>query len=295
MPEPSARVLNPDAPPRVAYLGPPGTFTHAAALGFLGDGASYVDLPTIDDVFDAVRCGDTTFGVAPIENSTEGAVTRATDALISGGAMIRAERVVEIEHCLMSIAQSPNEIDRVYSHPQALAQCRVWLRSHLPGVPLVHVSSTAAAARDALSDPRGAAIGGRMAAELHTVPILCDGIHDDSDNATRFVLLAESDAPPTGDDKTTIVFAVHDARGALRRVLQVLDDYAINLTRIESRPSRRRAWDYVFVADLDGHRVDQGIRGATATLSTMCAMLRVAGSYPRHREAVTTRDAAMLD
>ncbi len=296
-----ARVVTLDTPeppgtsPRVAYLGPPGTFTHAAALGFFGDHASYVELPTIDDVFDAVRFGDTLFGVAPIENSTEGAVTRATDALISGGVMIRAERVVDIEHCLMSTARTMNEIERIYSHPQALSQCRAWLRSHVPHASLVQVSSTAAAVRDALADPRSAAIGSRVAARLHAVPIVCDDIHDDSDNATRFVLLADSDGLPTGDDKTTIVFAVHDARGALLRVLQVLDDHGINLTRIESRPSRRRAWDYVFVADLDGHRVDERIHDATAVMSTMCAMLRVAGSYPRHREPTTTHDAATDD
>ena len=282
----------PGAPARIAFLGPAGTFTHAAARGLFGGEPNYIDAPTIDGVFDAVRFGDADFGVAPIENSSEGPVTHSVDALIEGGVMIRGERILEVNQCLMSVAPSLDGISRVYSHPQALAQCRDWLARHLPRAELVNAASTAAAAREAATDPASAAIGSRMAGELYALPVLRERVQDESGNATRFVVLGTTDAPRTGDDKTTIIFAVHDVRGALRRVLQVFDDRGVNLSRIESRPNRRRAWDYLFVADLDGHRDDANIRDATAALIAICPMLRHLGSYPRHREAVDTRGAA---
>lgn len=286
------RVQAPAEPPRVAFLGPAGTFTHAAARGLFGHEPSYIDAPTIDGVFDAVRYGDAEFGVAPIENSTEGPVTHSVDALIEGGVMIRGERILEVNQCLMSVAPTLGAIERVYSHPQALAQCRDWLAHHLPRADLVNAASTAAAAREAATDPAGAAIGSSMAGELYALPVLRERVQDESGNATRFVVLGTTDAPRTGDDKTTIIFAVHDVRGALRRVLQVFDDRGVNLSRIESRPNRRRAWDYLFVADLDGHRDDANIRDATAALIAICPMFRHLGSYPRHREVIVTRGAA---
>ena len=285
------RAQMPGEPLRVAFLGPVGTFTHAAARDLFGYEPKYIDAPTIDRVFDAVRYGDAEYGVAPIENSTEGPVTHSVDALIEGGVMIRGERVLEVNQCLMSVASSLDAIGRVYSHPQALAQCRDWLAHNLGRAELVNASSTAAAAREAATDPAGAAIGSRMAGELYALPVLRERIQDEAGNATRFVVLGTTDAQRTGDDKTTIIFAVHDVRGALRRVLQVFDDRGVNLSRIESRPNRRRAWDYLFVADLDGHRDDENIRDATAALITICPMLRHLGSYPRHREALPPRDA----
>jgi chorismate mutase/prephenate dehydratase len=268
---------------KVAFLGPAGTFTHAAARELFGLAARYSEAGTIDGVFDAVRRGDAAFGVVPIENSTEGSVTRAVDALIDGGVLIRRELVLDVSQCLMSVATGLTEVARVYSHPQALAQCRVWLATNLANAQLVQTPSTSAAAREALADANGAAIGSRLAAELYDLPVLRDKVQDVAENATRFVMLATEDAPRTGRDKTSLAFAVHDARGALLRVLEVFDRNDINLTRIESRPSRQKVWDYVFLADLDGHREDENVRAALAVLDDKCPMLRILGSYPKHR------------
>ncbi|HEY9225268.1 MAG TPA: prephenate dehydratase [Gemmatimonadaceae bacterium] len=269
--------------PRIAYLGPAGTFTHAAARKLFGPSACYEEAATIDGVFDAVRRSDATYGVVPIENSTEGSVTNTVDALIDGdGVVIRRELLLEVEQCLISAAPSLADVARVYSHPQALAQCRAWLATHVAGAQLVPTASTVAAVQEAINDPSAAAIGSRLAAELYHVPVLHRGVNDIAENATRFVVLATEDAEPTGDDKTSVTFAVHNERGALRRVLEIFDDHGINLTRIESRPSRRKAWDYVFLADLDGHREDENIKAALAMLSERIPMLRSLGSYPRY-------------
>jgi chorismate mutase/prephenate dehydratase len=272
-------------PVNVAFLGPAGTFTHAAARELFGLGARYCEAATIAGVFDAVSRGEAAYGVVPIENSTDGSVTGAVDALIEGDLMIRHELVLEVSQCLMSIATGLTEIERVYSHPQALAQCRVWLARNFAGAHWGQAPSTAAAARDALADPASAAIGSRLAAELYGIPVIRDQVQDLANNATRFVMLARDDAPRTGRDRTTVVFAVHDGRGALRRVLEVFDDHDINLTRIESRPSRQRAWDYVFLTDLDGHRGDANVGAALRALETACPMMRCVGSYPRHSVA----------
>ncbi len=266
---------------KVAYLGPAGTFTHAAARELFGLSVRYVEAATIQGVFEAVVRGHAAHGVVPIENSTEGSVTEAVDALIDGDLLIRRELVMRINQCLLSTAVSLNEVRRVYSHPQALAQCRRWLAAHRGDAQVVPMPSTSAAAREALVDPDGAAIGSRLAAELYALPVLREGVQDLANNVTRFVVLATEDAPWTGDDKTTLTFAVRDSRGALLRVLEVFDKHDINLTRIESRPSRQKAWDYVFLADLEGHRDDDNVRQATAILIERCPMLKHLGSYPR--------------
>jgi chorismate mutase/prephenate dehydratase len=272
-------------PPKVAFLGPAGTFSHAAARELFGLAVRYSEATTIEGVFDAIRRGEVTYGVVPIENSTEGSVRDAIDALIYGDLSIRQELVLEVNHCLMSTAGGLTGIARVYSHPQALAQCRGWLAKHLANAQLVQTPSTAAAAREAVSDAAGAAIGTRLAAELNGLPVLRERVQDLSTNVTRFVMLARDDAPPTGNDRTTLTFAVQDQRGALRRVLEVFDEHGINLTRIESRPSRQKAWDYVFLADLDGHRQDAPVASAITVLVARCPMLRVLGSYPRAERA----------
>lgn len=270
---------------RVAFLGPAGTFTHEAAQAMCGADAHYDPCATIEAVFDAVRDGLAPRGVVPIENSTEGSVTQALDRLLDGGVQIAGEMVLEIAQSLASHATNLADVERVYSHPQALAQCRRWLAANVGHARLVESSSTAAAVRHAAGDHRGAAIGSLFAAELHDVPVLRDRIHDVEHNATRFALLAPSDSPRTGDDKTTIAFAVHDEQGALLRVLAIFDANGINLSRIESRPSRQRAWDYVFAADLEGHREDANVARAMSELAAKCPMFRSLGSYPRFRGA----------
>lgn len=273
--------LSVEEPLRVAYLGPEGTFTQLAARHLFGLQARYRESATIDAVFDAVGSEDATYGVVPFENSTEGAVSMTSDALLDSELMIRQEYILPIANCLLSHATSLSQISTVYSHPQALAQCRSWLSKHLPRAQVVQTTSTAAAAREAASDGQAAAIAAAIAADIHGVPILRASIQDRAENATRFVVLAHQDAPPTGHDRTTIAFGVADEKGVLRRVLSVLENADVNLTRIESRPSRTRAWHYVFLVDLEGHRSDPPVARALAAVAKSTDFVKVIGSYPR--------------
>ncbi len=266
----------------VAFLGPEGTFTHAAARTWFGERRVLSPVATIDAVVGAVREGIAEFGVVPIENSTEGSVNHTLDALIEGGALIVGERVLPIRHALASFAPEP---PRIYSHPQAFAQCRRWLSVHCPGAILIASESTVAAVRAALADVDGAAIASRWAAEKHGLPVRFDGIQDRADNRTRFVLLSRHDAPSTGDDKTTLAFALHDAKGALRRALGIFERHELNLCRIESRPSPHRAFEYIFVVDVEGHRDDANLAAGLTELRAHCDALHVLGSYPVCREA----------
>lgn len=266
----------------VTFLGPEGTFSHMAARHLFGLAARYREAATIEGVFDAVRTGDAAYGVVPIENSTEGSVTTTADALIESDLKVRQELVLEVAHALLArTGSSLTSIERVYSHPQPLAQCRLWLAKNLPHAQLVQTASTVVAAREALADERGAAIASRLAAEIiGGLDVVRDGIHDRAENATRFFVIGHTDAPRTGRDKTTAAFNVPDGRGALRRVLGVFDDAGVNLTRIESRPSRQKRWDYVFLADLEGHREDEPVARALAELRKQVELVKVLGSYP---------------
>jgi len=273
--------LSLEEPLRVAYLGPEGTFSQMAARTLFGLQARYRDAATIEAVFEAVASGDAAYGVVPFENSTEGAVASTTDALLGGELRIRQELVLPIEHCFLSRARSIGEVTTVYSHPQALAQCRAWLAKHAPRAQIVQTPSTAAAAREAREDERAAAIGAAIASEIHDVPILRAAIQDRRENATRFVVIARQDAPPSGRDRTTILFGLRDEQGALRKVLSDFEDAGVNLTRIESRPSRTRAWSYAFLVDVEGHRTDPEVARALAAIARRTDFLSVAGSYPR--------------
>ncbi len=273
--------LSVEEPLRVAYLGPEGTFSQLAARRLFGLQARYRECATIEAVFEATSSGDTTYGVVPFENSTEGAVNMTSDALLEGHLLIRQEYVLPVAHCLLSRATSLSRITTVYSHPQALGQCRSWLAKHLPRAQVVQTTSTAAAAREAHTDERNAAIAAEIAAEIHNVPIVRSNIQDRAENATRFVVVAREDAPPTGEDRTTLAFGVADEKGALRRVLSVLEEADVNLTRIESRPSRTRAWHYLFLVDVDGHRKDPGLARALARVKKSADFVKVIGSYPR--------------
>jgi chorismate mutase/prephenate dehydratase len=272
-----------EQPIKVAYLGPEGTFSHAAARALFGLAARYSEAATFEGVFDAVARRDAQHGVVPIENSTEGSSNTAIDALIDGELLIRAELELEVSQCLLTGAAGLASIERVYSHPQPLGQCRMWLAKNLAHVQLVQSPSTAAAVREAVSDPRGAAIAGRLASELYGLPIVRERIQDRPDNVTRFALMSLEDAPRTGDDKTTIAFSLLEGhgRGALMRALAILDEEKINLTRIESRPSREKPWDYVFLADIEGHREDVHVARALQRLRDKCPLVKHLGSYPK--------------
>jgi chorismate mutase/prephenate dehydratase len=272
-----------EQPIKVAYLGPEGTFSHAAARALFGLAARYCEAATFEGVFDSVTRRDALHGVVPIENSSEGSSNTAIDALIDGELFIRAELELEVSQCLLTSAAGLASIERVYSHPQPLGQCRVWLAKNMAHVQLVQAPSTAAAVREALADPRGAAIAGRLASELYGLPIAREKIQDRPDNVTRFALVSLEDAPRTGNDKTTIALSLREGhgRGALMRALAILDEEGINLTRIESRPSREKPWDYVFLADLEGHRDDANVVRALARLRDKCPLVKHLGSYPK--------------
>lgn len=274
-------------PLKIAYMGPEGTFSHAAARGFFGLAATYTETTTIEGVFDAVARHEAQHGVVPIENSSEGSVDHALDALVGGDLLIRAELELEVAQCLLSRASGLPSIERVYSHPQALGQCRVWLAKNLAGAQLVQSSSTAAAVREAAADPRAAAVASRLAADLYGLPVLRERIQDQADNVTRFVIVSTEDAARTGNDKTTLAFSLRDGRGALMRVLALFDEEGINLTRIESRPSREKPWDYVFLADIEGHRDDENVARTRARLAERCPMVKHLGSYPAGRARST--------
>ena len=272
---------------KVAYLGPEGTFSHAAARSFFGLAASYIEATTFEGVFDAVARRQAQYGIVPIENSSEGSVPHAIDALVGNDLLIRAEFELEVSQCLLTRAAGLTVIERVYSHPQPLGQCRMWLAKHLSGAQLVQTSSTAAAVREAAADPRSAAIASELAAELYGVRVLREKIQDRAENFTRFIVVSHEEAARTGNDKTSVAFSVSDGRGALLRVLALFDEEEINLSRIESRPSREKPWDYVFLAELDGHKDDANVARAMERLKAKCLMIKHLGSYPRARRAQT--------
>jgi chorismate mutase/prephenate dehydratase len=274
-------------PLKVAYLGPEGTFSHAAARAFFGLSARYTEATTFTGVIDAVSRRQAAFGVEPVENSIDGAVPHAIDALVEGDLLIRAELDLEVSQCLLGRATGVASIERVYSKAEALGQCRVWLARNLASAQLVQAASTATAVREALTDPQGAAIASRLASELYGLPLLRERIQDRAENFTRFVVVGDADAPRTGDDKTTLAFTLKDGhgRGALMHALAVFDEEGLSLTRIESRPSREKSWDYVFLVDLVGHRDDAEVRRAMARLKTTCPMVKHLGSYPKARRS----------
>lgn len=277
--------LSVEEPLRVAYLGPEGTFSQLAARQLFGLQARYRECATIDAVFEATSSGDTTYGVVPFENSTEGAVNTTSDALLEGNLRIRQEYVLPIAQCLMSRATALSAISTVFSHPQALAQCRLWLAKHLPRAQVVQTTSTAAAAREAQANDHTGAIASAIAAEIHNLPIIRSNIQDRRENATRFVVVAKDDAPPSGADRTTIALGVADGKGALRKLLSVFEDAGVNLTRIESRPNPKRTWHYVFLVDVEGHRRDPALAKALKAVAKSSDFVKVIGSYPRAKTA----------
>jgi chorismate mutase/prephenate dehydratase len=261
-------------------MGPPRSFSHAAALRLYGDEAEYVVTRTIPDAVDAASDGSADFAIVPIENTIEGGVNATLDALFESELTICGEFVLEVELCLLALTTDLSQITRVASHPQPLGQCKQWLRQNLPQAEQVVAPSTTSAAQDALKDAHTAAVGSRLAAELGLL-VVRERIQDHEANATRFLVVGKQLTTPTGNDKTTLVFSTPHERGALRRVLEVFDGEGLNLTRIESRPLRGQLWQYAFFTDLEGHRDDPAVKRTLARLDAGGAMVRVLGSYPR--------------
>jgi chorismate mutase/prephenate dehydratase len=267
---------------RVAYLGPEATFTHLAARRQFGADAETLPMGTIVAVFAAVEKGDCDYGVVPVENSTEGVVSHTLDNFVDSDLEISAEIVLPISHCLLARAEViQDRVLRVYSHPQALAQCRQWIEARLPSASQVETASTAEAARLALGDESGAAIASELAAQRYGLTILSRAIEDRSVNVTRFLVIGRHQAVPSGSDRTSLLLALRDEPGILHRVLAPFAAAGINMSRIESRPSRKRPWEYVFFVDIDGHQRDPAIARALAEVGGIARAVKVLGSYPK--------------
>lgn len=263
----------------VAFLGPETTFTHQAALSKFGQSLRYLACETMEQVFDEVEKGNAQYGVVPIENSIEGGVTPTQDRLTRTPLKVVAEIYLPIHHCLI-VQPGVKQPKRVYSNPQALAQCRGWLAAHLPQAEMLPTRSTAGASAQVLADPEAAAIASRLAAEQHGLEVLQEHIQDHSGNSTRFLVLGRASGPASGKDKTSIFFGVRHKTGALFQALEPLHRSGINLTKIESRPSKQRAWEYTFFVDLEGHADEPHVQAALEQLAEHCVEFTVLGSYP---------------
>ncbi len=270
-----------EQPLTVAYLGPEGTFSQAAAIKHFGHSVSLKSLAAIDEVFREVEAGSADFGVVPVENSTEGAVSHTLDMFIRSPLKICGDVELQIHHQLLSSGESLGDIKSVHAHQQALAQCREWLDSNLPQVERVAVSSNAEGARKAKDNSTIAAIAGDVAADIYGLNHLAKNIEDDPNNTTRFLVVGKYKPTPTGEDKTSLMVSVHNKAGALYALLEPFARHNVSMTKIESRPSRANKWDYVFFVDVEGHVEDDRVAAVIRELSTEVAMLKVLGSYPR--------------
>lgn len=273
-----------EQPLTIAYLGPAGTYSEAAARKHFGAAPTLLACSSIDDVFREVEAGHAHYGVVPVENSTEGAVGRSLDLLLSSPLQICGEVSLPIRQNLMSNAISLGEVSRVYSHAQSLGQCHEWLNRNLPQVPRLPVSSNAEAARLAAAEPDAAAIAGEAAAALYELPILAAGIEDVPNNTTRFVVIGEHDAGASGADKTSLICTTQNQPGSLHKLLGPLAEHGVSMCRFESRPARGFGggrWEYVFYIDIEGHRADTAVAAALDELRRRAGFVKELGSYPK--------------
>ena len=271
-------------PLKIGFLGPEGTFTQTAVYKHFGHSVRALPFHTIDEVFQEVECGAADFGVVPIENSTEGSVNNTLDMFLTSPLKIAGEIELRIEQHLMSRHKGLDKIERICAHDQSLAQCRGWIRENLPQAELIGMSSNAAGARRARDEEGTAAIGPEVAADVYDLQILVNNIEDRPDNATRFLVVGRDLLAPTGDDKTTLLVSTSDTAGGagvLHHLLQPLATHGVSMTRIESRPSRRKNWDYVFFIDVDGHAEQPPVADALAELEREASLFKVLGAYPR--------------
>jgi len=263
----------------VAYLGPEATFTHQAAIRRFGSSLRYASQRTIADVFAEVSKDRADYGVVPIENSTEGVVTHTLDMFVDSDLKIVAQIVLRVQHCLLGNCRRP-QIKKLFAHPQSLGQCRGWVQANLPRVEIIETSSNARSAELAAKENESAAIAGVLAAEKYSLRVLEHDIQDNAANATRFLVLGRQCSPATGHDRTSLMFSIADQVGALYRALAPFRRYRINMTKIESRPSKRKAWEYFFFVDCDGHMSDRKVAKAITLLNEHCSYVKVLGSYP---------------
>ena len=264
----------------VAYLGPQGTFSQEAAAKHFGAGASFAACPSIDEVFRQVETGTAGYGVVPVENSTEGAIGRTLDLLLSTPARICGEVMLPIRQCLMSGSGKLADVRKVYSHTQSLAQCQQWLARKLPHAERTAVVSNAEAARLAARDRRAAAVGPATAAALYGLALIARNIEDEAKNTTRFLVIAQHDAAPSGKDKTSLILSTRNVPGAMHELLTPLAANQVSMTRLESRPSRAGLWEYVFYMDVEGHQQDPDVARVLAELKQKASFIKNLGSYP---------------
>lgn len=264
----------------VAFFGPPATFSHKACIQHFGSSIRMLPENAIQNVFEAVERGKADYGVVPIENSTEGPVSQTLDMFIKSEVKIRAEIMTKISHDLLSLSGSPRDIQKIYSHPQALAQCREWLRKYYSHVQLEEAGSTAKAAQLASEDPKTAAIASSLAAHLYGLKEVASQIEDNLNNYTRFLVLGQQGAERTGKDKTSILFSIPHTPGTLFRTLQIFYEKGINLTKIESRPTKGKPWEYIFFIDFEGHATDSHIAEALDKVKEHVFFSKLLGSYP---------------
>ena len=269
-----------ESPLTIAYLGPQGTFTEAAALKRFGSAIQGRPSATIDEVFQLVESGAAQYGVVPVENSTEGAVGRTLDLLLNSNLKICGEVLLQVHQCLLSNESELSFVRKIYSHPQSSGQCQDWLHAHLPHVERVTASSNADAARLAAEESFAAAIAGAQAAEHFKLKVLAQNIEDDARNTTRFLVIGKQDVAPSGNDKTSLVMSAANRPGAVHDLLVPLAQNGVSMTKLESRPSRTGMWEYVFYVDVEGHLADAKVAASIAQLKQIAAFVKVLGSYP---------------
>ena len=266
---------------QIACLGPEATFSHIAAIQQFGQAVNFTFTRGVPDIFDEVERGRADYGVVPIENSTEGVVNLTLDMFIESPLQICSEVMLAISQCLLSTERKLDAIKVVYSHPQPIAQCYNWLAKHMPHADIKETFSTAIAAQMAKTEPGSAAIASEFAAKAHEVPILRQRIEDNAQNYTRFWIIGQQSPGRTGSDKTSIMFSIKDGVGALHEILKPFSTHAINMTKIESRPFRKKPWEYIFFIDIEGHQQDNPIRCALDEVAASAQFMKVLGSYPR--------------
>ena len=263
----------------IAYFGPEATFTHQAAIRKFGASLNYSAQKTIADVFAEVARHRADYGVVPVENSTEGVVTHTLDMFVDSDLKVVAQIVMRVQQCLMSKGPK-RDIKKLFVHPQSLAQCRAWIQNNLPHVEIIETSSNARSAELASKTRNSAALGGALAAQRYGLDVLEADIQDNATNPTRFLVLGRQCSPPTAKDRTSIMFSIPHEVGALHSALGVFRRFRLNMTKIESRPSKRRAWEYFFFVDCDGHYEDKRVAKAIDDLKQHCTFVKVLGSYP---------------
>lgn len=268
-----------ERPIKIAYLGPEATFTHLASLSRFGSSVQYSPCSSISEVFAEVQKKRADYGVVPIENTTEGAVSHTLDMFFDSDLKICSEIIFEISHFLMSNSKMQN-IKRIYSHPQVFGQCRLWLESHLAGVELIDTSTTTHAAKRATGEDGAAAIGSKLAATLYNLNVLAESIEDSPHNQTRFLVIGRSIPKSTGKDKTSLLISIKDKIGALSDLLEPIHKGKFNMTKIESRPSKKKPWEYYFFIDIVGHIDDPAVRKMIEKIETRVKFIRILGSYP---------------